>query len=138
MIFFNLWALGARRSPPGHPPPGAPQNGVLGLLEGRLKGYLKGSGGPPPSMIIDAIPFHKKGSMSLHLTFGHPQRLLIFHLILGRRSESFLGKPVCPYYGSESPGGSSFCLQQVLLSKNFRPRLGSRQKFLLRTTGVGA
>ena len=27
--------------------PGAPHNGVIGLLEGRLKGYLKGSGAAP-------------------------------------------------------------------------------------------
>ena len=39
--------LCCRRGPSGHPPPGAPQNGVLNLLKGRLKGYLKGSGGAP-------------------------------------------------------------------------------------------
>ena len=36
-----------RRGPSGHPLPGAPQNGILGLLKWRLKGYLKGSGGDP-------------------------------------------------------------------------------------------
>ena len=43
-----------RRGPSGHPPPGASQNGVLGLVKGRLKGYLKGSGGAP-SMTLDPV-----------------------------------------------------------------------------------
>ena len=52
--------------------------------------------------------------------------------VLGGRSESLLR--------SESPencSGSSFPPDQLLLSENFRPRPGSRQKFLLRKSGVG-
>ena len=41
-----------RRGASGQPPPGAPQNGVLGLLKGRLKGYLKGSGGAPSMKVF--------------------------------------------------------------------------------------
>ena len=75
-------------------------------------------------------------------SFFHPQppSLLIFHLNLGGRSESLLRKPGFPYEGSESPGncsGSSFCPDQVLLSKNFHPRPGCRRKSLLRNSGVG-
>ena len=65
----------------------------------------------------------------------HPQRLSIFHLILGGRSESLLRET-----WSESPGncsGSSFLPHQVLLSKNFHPRPGCRQKSLLRRSRVG-
>ena len=71
----------------------------------------------------------------------HPQRLPIFHLILGGRSESLLRKPGFPYQGTESPGncsGSSFCPDQVLLSKNFHSRPACRQKSLLRNSGVGS
>ena len=70
-----------------------------------------------------------------------PQRLTIFHLILGGRSESLLRKPGFPWKkGTESPencSGSKFCPNQVLLSKNFHSRRGCRQKSLLRNSGVG-
>ena len=69
-----------------------------------------------------------------------PQRQSIFHPFLGGRSESLVTKPGFPYSGSESPGnysGSSFRPDQVLLSKNFHSRPGSRQKSLPRNSGVG-
>ena len=66
-------------------------------------------------------------SASLPLLSGsgfdpHPQRLPIFHLILGVRSESLIRRPGFPEQGSKSPGncsGSSFWPDQVLLSKDF-------------------
>ena len=55
--------------------------------------------------------------------------LPIFHLIPGGKSNK--GVKVL---GNCS--GSGFGPNQVLLSKNFCPTPGSRQKFLLRTSGV--
>ena len=67
-----------------------------------------------------------------------PQRLTIFHLILGERRESLARTPDSPYFGSGSLGncsGRSFCPDQVLLSKNFRSKPGCRQKSLVRKSG---
>ena len=60
----------------------------------------------------------------------HPQRLPIFHLNLGGRSESLPREPGFPEWGSESQGncsGSSFCPDQVLLSDPQTVLLGSGQ-----------
>ena len=70
----------------------------------------------------------------------HPQRLPIFYLILGGRSESLPRKPGFPYYGSDNFGncsGSRFFPNQILLSKNVRSSPSCRQKSLLRKSGIG-
>ena len=56
---------------------------------------------------------------------------------LGGRSESLLRKPAFPWWGRKSSGncsGSSFCPDQVLLSKNFHSRPGCGQKSPLIST----
>ena len=62
----------------------------------------------PPSLYISGSGFDP-----------HPQRLPIFHLILGGRGESLLRKPGFPHQGSESSEncrGSSFWPEQVRIS----------------------
>ena len=97
------------------------EGGSLGRRFGEVFGEVFG-------LVLLGHSEQKKFSLKLH-----PQHLPIFQLILGGRSESLLRKPAFPCQGSESSGncsGSSFCPNQVLLSKNFRPSFGSKQKFL--------
>ena len=67
-----------------------------------------------------------------------PQRLMIFHLNLGQEVTKETCFPlVRGAMSSRLQRGSGFGPDQVLLSKNFRSRPGSRLKSLLRKSGVG-